>query len=121
MTISRTKKLRLELSDVTAGAITQQAFGRWLRASQSTVNDYESGKPESGPASFLLDQLEALIARDGVAAARAMVLSGSLFPLSPPSAASLDPAADSSSGSGCTAEPEAFSSMRHEAGFARGA
>ena len=41
---------------------TQEEFSARLRVTQSTINRLETGQPEAGPISLLLDKLEADIA-----------------------------------------------------------
>ncbi len=84
MTPPRTKRLRSLMQEMLGSPLSQRQFGLFLRLPQSTVNDLERGRRESGPVSILLDQLESLLARDGVEAARAIVLSGAPIALTPP-------------------------------------
>jgi hypothetical protein len=94
MTPPRTKRLRSLMQEMLGSPLSQRQFGLFLRLPQSTVNDLERGRRESGPVSILLDQLESLLARDGAAAARAIVLSGAPIALAPPAPASSSCAGD---------------------------
>ncbi len=89
MTPPRTKRLRSLMQEMLGSPLSQRQFGLFLRLPQSTVNDLERGRRESGPVSILLDQLESLLARDGAEAARAIVLSGAPIALAPPTPASV--------------------------------
>jgi hypothetical protein len=74
--------------------LSQPHFARWLKVTQPTISRLVLGQPEPGPVSRLLDQLEALLDRDGAAAARAIVLSGAPIALAPPAPASSSCAGD---------------------------
>lgn len=84
--------------------LAQPALAAWLGVAQPTVSRLVTGQPESGPISRMLDHLDLVLARDGVDAARAMVLAGSL---------EVPGVKDGG------AETPAYSPMKHESGFAR--
>lgn len=77
--------------------VDQSRLAVYLHCSRSVVSRLASGQLEPGPVSRLLDQLEALLQRDGAAAARAIVLSGAPIALASPT----PPASSSCAGENC--------------------